>query len=345
MPDTIVIGGTQGVAPTTGYGVRTTNFDQTVTALVSRTIQTNLRKVVRYMGAGGFISGKLVPGTDKIRYVSYGDLPVLLPAVAPGTPPWLIEGKRPDLEALTIGYEEFAANQAGRLVGISDIALEYNPNDLFSIAAERVAYNAMATLDQSIAAKLHAGTANTQFVTGSTSTVTITSSMPLTVKEIRKAVLNLKLRNVPTFPDGYYHAFIHPSAVYDLQSEIVANGGTWLEASKYGEPEQLFTGEIGRLYGVRFIETPVGTDLGQVGVGGTNKVLSTFVFGPEAWAFGDVQSVRTYMVRPGGDHFDPLAQLAEVGWKAMWGAVLLGAATSVSGGVKYVRIETGSSLN
>ena len=332
MADVIVIGqpvGTGGVA-------LTTNFDKTVTTLVSSTIETNLRKVVRYMGAGGFITGTIVPGTNQIRYIAYPDLsiPVQLPP-APGTVPWLIEGKRPDLEPLSIAYEEFGAYQAGRLVGISDVAMEYNPHNLFGVAAERLAYNAMATIDQYIASVLHAG-ANAQYASTATSTVTLTAAMKLTATEIREAVATLKAANVPPFPDGMYHAFIHPNMIFDLEGDTAVGG--WIEAQKYGSPDSLFTGEIGRLYGVRFIETPVGTYLGTVGAASA-KVYSTFIFGPDAWAWGDVQTLRSFMVRPGGDHTDPMAQLAEVGWKAMFGAKLLTAA-----GNHYLRIESGGTL-
>jgi len=339
MPDVIVAGqpiGTGGVA-------QTTNFDNTVTALVSQNIAENLRKVVRYMAADGYVTGDIVPGTNKIRYISYGDLPITLPIPtppAPGTVPWLVEGQRPFLEPITIGYEELVAYQAGRLVGISDVALALNPHNLFSVAAERVAYNAMQTLDNYIAQVLHAGT-NVQWAGAATSTGTITSAMKLTAAEIREAVATLKAANVPTFADGYYHAFVHPNMIFDLMGDTAVGG--WIEAAKYGAVDQLFAGEIGRLYGVRFIETPVGTYLGTVGATSA-KVYSTFVFGPGAWAVGDVQTIRSYMVRPGGDHTDPLAQLAEVGWKGMFGARLLGSATMVSSGPKYIRIESGGTL-
>lgn len=332
MPDVLTIGqpvGTGGVA-------QTTNFDRTVTALVSSMIETNLRKVTRYMGAGGYMSGSIIRGTNLIRYIAYGDLsvPTGLPP-APGTAPWLIEGKRPDLEPLTIAYDEFGAYQAGRLVGISDVALDYNPHDLFAVAAERVAFNALQTIDQYVATVLHAGT-NVQWAGAATATNLVTAAMKMNAVEVREAVAYLKANNVPTFPDGYYHAFIHPNVTFDLQGDTAVGG--WIEASKYAATDQLFSGEIGRLYGVRFIETPVGTYLGGVGASSA-KVYSSFFFGPDAWAFGDVQTMRTYMVRPGGDHTDPIAQLGEVGWKAMFGAKLI-----VAAGPKYIRVESGGSL-
>jgi N4-gp56 family major capsid protein len=333
VADTPVVA-TAGLAPPAGYGGPTTNFNQTVTALVSRTIQENLRKVVRYLGAGGFIEGNLIPGTNLVRYIAYGDLSIpspLLPAVQ-GTPPWLKEGIRPDLEPLTIGYDEFGVSQAGRLVGISDVALAYSPHQLMAVAAERVGFNALQTVDNVIAATLHAGT-NIIWPTGTANDAALTTSVKLTTVELRRAVARLKAANVPTFPDGTYHAFIHPNLMFDLQDPSAAGG--WIEAAKYTTPELIMSGEVGRLYGVRFIETPVGTDRGLGGVGGTVPIYSTFIFGPDAYAYGDLQDIRTYTVQPGGDHQDPLAQLAEVGWKAMFGAKLL---TAV--GTKYVIIHT-----
>ncbi len=50
--------------------------------------------------------------------------------------------------------------------------------------------------------------------------------------------------------DGKYIAIIHPSVAYDLRSSEA-----WIEAHKYAGLTELFTGEIGELHGVRFIET------------------------------------------------------------------------------------------
>jgi len=70
-------------------------------------------------------------------------------------------------------------------------------------------------------------------------------------------------------------------------------------------------------------------------------VYSTYIFGPDSFALGDLQSVQAYLVSPGGDHVDPLAQKAIVGWKAMFGTKLL----SITGaGNKYIRIEAASSI-
>lgn len=287
----------------------TANFDKTVTALVKQEILENLREVSRWMVPGAYIPGRLIAGTNLIRHIAYGDLAEQESLIA-------VEGSPPDEEPLTIGYHEYSVTQKGRLVGVTDVALDLSPHELMSVAAERVAYDAMMTVDRSISAAVLAGTGLTLTVAGA----------GLAASDIRRWVTQMKTAHIPTFSDGFYLAMVHPSVVYDLMSDTAIGG--WIEASKYADPSRLLNGEIGRMYGVRFIETTVGTV-----TAGTPDTYNTVLFGPDYYAFGDLQSVQSYMVRPGGDHSDPLAQKGLVGYKGMWGASTVEVAEA--GGPKF----------
>jgi len=288
----------------------TANFDKTVTALVKQEILENLRENARWMVPGSYIPGRLIAGTNPIRHISYGDLGVQESLIA-------VEGSPPDEEPLTIGFHEYSVTQKGRLVGVTDVALDLSPHELMSVAAERVAYDAMMTVDRSI---------STAVVTDGTGITLTVGGAGLAAADIRRWVTQLKTAHIPTFSDGFYVAMVHPSVVYDLMSDTAIGG--WIEASKYANPDQLITGEIGRMYGIRFVETTIGT----VNVAAPDT-YNTVVFGPDYYAFGDLQSVQSYMVRPGGDHSDPLAQKGLVGYKGMWGAKTI--EESVSGGPKH----------
>jgi N4-gp56 family major capsid protein len=315
----------------------TTNFDRTVTALVLATIRENLRNRLVWMQDGAYIPGHLIPGTNLIRHIAYGDMSVVAGTPTPGTPPWLNEGVPPTEEALTIYYDEYGVNQAGRLIAITDVAMAESPHALASVAAERAAFNALATIDLAIAGVVGASTA-VRYVTGAAARINITTAMKLTGDEVRRTVSAMKVANIPTFPDGNYRAMIHPNATYDLQSDTAVGG--WLEASKYAAPDQLLSGEIGRYFGVRFIESNLGTVFLDAGATSADVYNTTF-YGPEYFAFGDLQSVTAYMQSPGGDHADPLAQKAQVGWKAMWGAKVL---TATGTGPRLLRLETGGTI-
>jgi N4-gp56 family major capsid protein len=68
------------------------------------------------------------------------------------------------------------------------------------------------------------------------------------IKELMEQVLK-----VPPYDGESYIAVGSASAVRALQADSDAKG--WIEASKYGKPEQLFTGEMGTLNGIRYVKS------------------------------------------------------------------------------------------
>ena len=73
----------------------------------------------------------------------------------------------------------------------------------------------------------------------------------LTVRDVFRAAAELKAMNAPKI-DGYYVAIIHPYVAYDLMQEA---GDEWIDIAKYASPDTILTGEIGRLAGIRFVES------------------------------------------------------------------------------------------
>jgi N4-gp56 family major capsid protein len=317
----------------------TTNFDKTLTALVLKTIAENLRRETRYMVPGAYIDGNIIPGTNLIRHIKYSDLSLASVAggaavttySADGTGVWLTEGTPPAEEALSITYDEYGVNQAGRMLAITDRALDYSPHNIAAIAAERLAFNMLASVDAIVAATLAATTATT---TNGHAKAALTTSDYLTPDLVRLQVAGLKANYVPSF-GGDYFAFVHPYAVYDLMGDT-----KWQDIGKYNDTMRPLTGEVGRIFGCRFIETTVGTWVDNAGGAGTNiPVYSTFFFGRETWAMGDFGSIKSYVVRPGGDHSDPVAQKMLLGWKGYIGAKVLS-----TQGTRYRRLVHAGSI-
>jgi len=71
----------------------------------------------------------------------------------------------------------------------------------------------------------------------------------LTSKVVAKAATWLKKQNAPRIGNDYI-AIIHPSVAYDLRQDKA-----WIDAHQYAQPEEIYNGEIGKLHGVRFVET------------------------------------------------------------------------------------------
>jgi len=66
---------------------------------------------------------------------------------------------------------------------------------------------------------------------------------------VRNAVRTLK-NNKAKKINGYYVGIIHPDVAYDLMGD-----DDWVNASQYAGSTQIFEGEIGKIHGVRFVET------------------------------------------------------------------------------------------
>jgi hypothetical protein len=261
-------------------------FALVVTQLVLRNIVENLRRGPVFAQMGTYLRAKNVAGTNKFVYTAFADLS---PAVA------LLEGVPPETEKLNFDSNGFTGTQKGKLVAITDLAAMISPWELYSIAAEKVAWNAIDTLEADLAV----------LTQGADNGIGITSAATTPAERIIDYTVGMKKAEVPMFPDGTYHAVVSPTDAAIIMKDAGPLG--WTDAMKYADTEALLKGELGKFRGVRFIEsTRVADNL-------------SVLFGPEFFAFGDYQTVQAYRVAPGGDHADPLAQRGLVGWKGMWG--------------------------
>lgn len=267
-------------------GTPNSAFNQIVTSLVLKTIVENLRDKAIIMQEGNYLTAKHVPGTKEFVYTAFADL---------GAADDLLEGVPPVTVPLAWDTFSFTGGQKGKVVAITDLAALFSPFELYSKAAEKVAWNAVDTAELQAVALLSGGTVG----------VAVTVGQPTVAENIINTVVALKKADVPAFPDGTYHALISPVDAAIIMKETGELG--WTEVSKYAQGEAILNGELGKFRGVRFVESNRITD------------GKTLVFGPGAWVWGDYQTIQAYRVAPGGDHADPLAQRGLVGWKGMWG--------------------------
>jgi N4-gp56 family major capsid protein len=315
----------------------TTNFSDLVTQLVSARAEEELRARAVHAMPGLYVPARFIKGTNTLRYARYADLSVSTASLSQGTPPTDDE--------LTISSEFFTAQQYGATVAVSDLANLDSPHDLISIAAERVAYKAVRSMDILVRDNIHS-TALTTAVFGATGATTLTSNTAnsavavagvLTGAFVKQMVARLKGSNVPQFADGTYRCIIHPAQEYDLVSDTTVNG--WIEANKYVNNVPLLTGEIGQFAGVRFIVSSDAKVYSTAGASAGN-VYNALFLGPDSYAIGDSQTLQSYFVAPGGDHSDPLAQKAIVGYKMRFGSLLLDEA-----GARYRILKTQATVS
>ena len=132
----------------------------------------------------------------------------------------------------------------------------------------------------------------------------LTSSDVLTIEDIKKAVRKLKRVNAKTI-SGDYVAIVHPDVAYDLM-----NDSEWVDANHYAGSTKIFSGEIGKMYGVRFVETTMAKI--WVTTGGL-PVYNTLVLGENAFGVTSINNggIETIVKQLGsGGTADPLSLAA-----------------------------------
>ncbi|MGN0774450.1 MAG: N4-gp56 family major capsid protein [Candidatus Ventricola sp.] len=152
---------------------------------------------------------------------------------------------------------------------------------------------------------------NVIYAGGKTSRGALTASDKLTTQELRKAVRKLKKAHAQTF-GGYYIAIVGPDTFYDLQDDE-----TFVAVSRYQDKEAVYTGEIGRLFGCRIVETTEAKVFEGAGEGGAD-VASVIVLGQYAYGYTSFKGAKPrVIVKPAGSAgtADPLEQISTVGWK------------------------------
>ena len=153
--------------------------------------------------------------------------------------------------------------------------------------------------------------ANVIYAGGKASRAELTAADKLTSRELRKAVKTLKKNHAQTF-GGYYVAIIGPDTMYDLQEDEA-----FVKVSQYQDKENIYTGEGGRLFGVRLVETTEAKIFEGAGADGAD-VASVIVLGQYAYGVTSLKGAKPrVIVKPAGSAgtADPLDQISTVGWK------------------------------
>ena len=166
----------------------------------------------------------------------------------------LTEGVTPDGQTLSQSSVEAEVSQYGAYVEISDLLEQTAYEQVLSDSAELLGEQLGTVVEWITRDAMCAGN-NVQRAGGKTARNELTSADTLTVDEIRRAVRTLKKAKARPFggKDGRKQHFIcicSPDATYDLQEDPL-----WQDVSKFAAKEQLYTGEIGMLFGVVFIES------------------------------------------------------------------------------------------
>lgn len=262
-------------------------------------------------------------GGKKIEFRKYASLPKAL------TP--LTEGVTPDGKKLSVTAVEAEVSQYGDFVCLSDVldltAIDNNVLETTKVMGRQ----AGLTLDTITRNVLQSGT-NVYYCPPVAEDGTVgtqpddrsklTKDCRLTVAVVKRIASLMKAANAPKI-NGHYVCILHPYAAYDLM-----NDPQWEQMHQYCKADEMYEGEIGRIAGVRFVESSEAA----VYTGTENDCpagLAVFgclfiadgAYGVTEVTGGGLQTIIKQLGSAGSA--DPLNQRSTVGWKALKTAEIL----------------------
>lgn len=166
----------------------------------------------------------------------------------------LTEGTRMTTQALSSSMKSITVEEKGNAVAVSELLLQSSFDDVMASATALLGRDYALVLDCELrdtalkgTNKVYASKKDGEKVTARTG---LTADCTLKVSTIKDAIEVLATNNAPKYQGASWICFVHPH-----QSRTLRDDPAWINASNYGAPEQLFTGEIGRIDDTRFIET------------------------------------------------------------------------------------------
>lgn len=252
-------------------------------------------------------------GEGKVLYFTRYTAPTIITAQ-------LTEGDNPTEVGLSASTVSTTLSEFGSYTKISKLIKLTAVDSKMKGAVELMAQNAGESRDQMVRNKGLAASNTDQMAGASAALTAIGTTDVMNAAEIRKAVRTLKANKAMRYDDGYFLGKTSPYASYDLMGDSV-----WVNAHTYKDGENLYKGELGRLHGVRFVET---TNWKETANGGTSNadLIHNFIHGKNAFGVTDLEGdeKKVYAKTPGpGDTSNPVDRYSTVGWAMTMSAVAL----------------------
>ena len=166
----------------------------------------------------------------------------------------LQEMKNLETQALSGSTKQITVTEYGNAIAVSELMVQSSFDDVMASATTLLGRDYALVVDCELRDTALSGTNRVYAANGATAVSAregLDTACTMKVSTIKDAIEILSTNNAPKADGGrYWICFVHPH-----QSRGLRDDSAWINASNYGAPEQLFTGEIGRIDDCRFIET------------------------------------------------------------------------------------------
>lgn len=230
-------------------------------------------------------------------------------------------------QALSGSMKQITVQEHGNAVSNSELLIQSSFDDIMATTTTLLGRDYAMVMDCELRDVALSGT-NIVYANKKANRHSLTDTDKLNVATIKDAIEVLATNNAPKYQNQYWICFVHPHQSRDLRDD-----SAWINASNYGAPEQLFSGEIGRIDDTRFIETTLmsngkaGTTdpafknalkKGQGTTANATDVYQAVIFGDQY--YGVATSLPVELRDNGVEDFGRKRSLA---WYSIWGTGLL----------------------
>lgn len=253
-------------------------------------------------------SEKIPSNSSKtISFTQYADLAV---ATTP-----LTEGTAPTDTALSSSAITAVIDQLGAFVTLTDLAELTVKHPVTQKTTELLGVQAARSYDRTINSVIVAGT-SVIYNTGNSARTDIGAGEVLTFTEVRKGVAQLRNNGAQEFDDGNFVLVVDPSVETDLMADSTFQNTVYRQ-SQDPKANEYYKGTITKFAGVTVVRSNnIPT------IASTTTVHTSYMFGQNAYAVSDLQSIEMYKEGPGSVS-DPLHQKMTMGWKLGFKSVIL----------------------
>ena len=152
-------------------------------------------------------------------------------------------------QSLSGSMKQITVQEHGNAVSNSELLIQSSFDDIMATTTTLLGRDYALVMDCELRDTALSGT-NVVYAGKKTDRKSLAGTDKMQVSTIKDAIEILATNNAPKYANLYWICFVHPHQSRDLRDD-----SAWINASNYGAPEQLFTGEIGRIDDTRFIET------------------------------------------------------------------------------------------
>jgi N4-gp56 family major capsid protein len=229
----------------------------------------------------------------------------------------LTEGENPDVCSITAENVYVVLAEYGRTFKISRFltltSIDVNNREKISLLGQHMG----ETLNRIVRNELENGTAR---IANGAAASTVAASDVLDGDEVRDIVEQLEVNFARPYSDGYYMGKVTPRSKTTLVKD-----STWLNAKIYVDTRDLYKGEMGELYQVRFLLNKDAATSAGTGAASTVTLYHNYFHGADAVGCYDLSGdvPQLFIVPNSPDSGNPAGRFSLASWAGSYASKIL----------------------